>query len=33
MVMQYWALQEPRLDTAAADAERIDQLLPAPSAP
>jgi hypothetical protein len=32
MVMQYWALQEPRLDTAAADAERIDQLLPAPSA-
>jgi predicted double-glycine peptidase len=28
MVMQYWAARQPGLDAAAADAERIDQVLP-----
>jgi predicted double-glycine peptidase len=31
MVMQYWARQQPGLDAAAADAEQIDQALPADS--
>jgi predicted double-glycine peptidase len=32
MVMQYWAGREPGLDAVAADAERIDQVLPPGSA-
>jgi len=32
MVMQYWASRQPGLDTAAADAERIDRVLPPESA-
>ncbi|HUQ94469.1 MAG TPA: C39 family peptidase, partial [Bryobacteraceae bacterium] len=28
MVMQYWVRQQPGLDAAAADAERIDKVLP-----
>jgi predicted double-glycine peptidase len=32
MVMQYWAGQQPGLDAAAADAARIDQVLPPSSA-
>ncbi len=32
MVIQYWARQEPRLNTVAAETERIDALLPANSA-
>jgi predicted double-glycine peptidase len=32
MVMQYWVSQRPELDAAAADAERIDEALPPPSA-
>lgn len=32
MVMQYWASRQPGLDTVAADAERIDQVLPPGSA-
>src|SRR6266852_3281886 len=32
MVMQYWSSQQPGLDAAAADAERIDQVLPPLSA-
>ena len=32
MVVQYWARSHPELDSAEADAERIDKLLPATSA-
>jgi predicted double-glycine peptidase len=32
MVMQYWASRQPGLDAVAADAERIDQVLPPGSA-
>jgi len=32
MVMQYWVSQRPELDAAAADAERIDEVLSPPSA-
>ena len=32
MVMQYWISQRPDLDAAAADARRIDEALPPPSA-
>jgi predicted double-glycine peptidase len=32
MVMQYWASRQPGLDAVAADAERIDQILPPGSA-